>query len=479
MRLRPVILSGGSGSRLWPLSRAHYPKQLLPLVDELTMLQATVERLAGLPEITLLPPIVVCNEEHRFLVAEQLRQVGATGGGVILEPVGRNTAPALTLAALQALQDPQPSTLLVMPADHVIQDRGAFHEAILAALRLGTAQRFITFGIVPTYAETGYGYIRRGAPLGEDAWQVGEFVEKPNQARAAAYLQAGEYYWNSGMFMLQPHSWLEAITRFRPEIATHVEAAYQAAVVDQDFIRIDATAFKACPSDSIDYAVMEAITQAGEASPWSLAVLPLAAGWSDVGAWSALWEIHAKDGAGNVVKGDVLLEECRDSLVISEHTLVACLGVSEMVVVATADAILVAPKARAQEVKKLVEQLDREGRNESVTHRRVPRPWGCYETMDLGERFQVKRITVNPGAALSLQLHHHRAEHWVVVKGTAKVTCGDNSQLISENRSTYIPIGVPHRLENPGVIPLEMIEIQSGSYLGEDDIVRLDDRYGR
>lgn len=468
MRITPVILSGGSGTRLWPLSREHFPKQLLGLHGEQTMLQQTVLRVDGLPGAAL--PVVVCNEEHRFLVAEQLREVGRKAETIILEPCGRNTAPALTLAALrQSGDDP---LMLVMPADHVIQDTNAFRTAVSRGADLAAAGALVTFGIVPATAETGYGYIRQGEALnGGNAYRVAAFVEKPDAATAQQYLASGQYLWNSGMFLMRASRWLEELRRHRPDIAAACEGAYGKGRRDLDFMRVDESGFAACPSDSIDYAVME---KTGDA-----VVVPLAAGWSDVGAWSSVWEVGAQDSAGNVLQGDVIPHATRDSLLIAKHRLLATVGLQDVIVVETADAVLVAHKDRAQEVKEIVNRLKRERRAEHVTHRRVHRPWGHYEGIDVGARFQVKRITVNPGASLSLQMHHHRAEHWIVVKGTARVTRGEEVFLLGENQSTYIPLGTRHRLENPGTIPLEMIEVQSGSYLGEDDIVRFEDAYNR
>lgn len=476
--IRPVILSGGSGTRLWPLSRELYPKQLLPLVGERTLLQDTVGRLNRLGGAAA--PIVVCNEEHRFLVAEQLRQVDVVPASIILEPEGRNTAPALTLAALAAAESDPAEIMLVMPADHVIRKLDAFSEAVVHARAFAEAGHVVTFGIVPSGPETGYGYLRRGAPRGEDgAVNVLEgFVEKPDQATAERYLASSEYLWNSGMFMLRADVWLEAIATYRPDIAAACEQAFRGGKPDFDFFRTDAEAFRASPSDSIDYAVMERlVVDPNAAAPAT--VVPLDADWSDVGAWSALWELGEKDVEGNVTRGDVFTYATRNSMLLADRRMVAALGVDDLIVVETADAVMVAHRDRAQDVKQAVEWLKRNRREESRSHRRVYRPWGTYESLNFGERYQVKCITVNPGCALSLQMHHHRAEHWVVVRGTAKVTRGDEQFLVSENESTFIPLGTAHRLENPGFIPLEIIEVQSGAYLGEDDIVRFDDQYGR
>ncbi len=470
----PVILSGGSGTRLWPLSRELYPKQLLPLTGEQSLLQATVSRLEGLAGEA---PIVVCNEEHRFLVAEQLREVKVAPSSIVLEPEGRNTAPALTLAAVAAQATNADAVLLVMPADHAIGDLKAFRTAVRRGAELAEAGEFVTFGIVPTRAETGYGYIQKGKALAASgAHRLERFVEKPDAATAEKYLSSGDYLWNSGMFMMRAQAWLEAIGRFRPEILECCQAALRGGRDDLDFYRVDREAFRACPSDSIDYAVMEKIT--GEAG-YRAAVVPLDAQWSDVGAWSALWELGSKDEAGNVTRGDVFAYDTRNSMLLADKRLLAAIGVDDLIVVETTDAVMVARRDRAQDVKRAVEWLKANGREESRNHRCVYRPWGTYETINLGERYQVKCITVKPGCALSLQMHHHRAEHWVVVRGTAKVTRGEETYLVAENESTYIPLGTTHRLENPGAIPLELIEVQSGAYLGEDDIVRLEDKYGR
>lgn len=482
MVIQPIILSGGSGTRLWPLSRELYPKQLLALVSENTMLQETVARLTGLSEISA--PVVVCNEEHRFMVAEQLRQFGCPAKNIILEPEGRNTAPALTLAALDAEPD---SILLVMPADHVIQDVTAFQDAVNTAAELAAHDYLVTFGIKPTSAETGYGYIKQGKKIefsGELSGQhagvaldIEAFVEKPDKQTAEGYFQSGGYLWNSGVFMMKASVWCDAINYFQPEIMHACKSAYMAGQQDQDFYRIDKSIFASCPSDSIDYAVMEKVQ--ANANQFKVAMVPLDAGWSDVGIWSSLWAAGDKNAEGNVIKGEVFLKDTEDSLMFTENHLLVGIGLKDTIVVRTADATLVADKACVQDVKHAVEWLKQENRAERLNHSKVYRPWGAYESIDVGERYQVKRITVNPGAALSLQMHHHRAEHWIVVKGTAKVTCGEKSFLVSENQSTYIPIGEKHRLENNGAIPLEMIEVQSGSYLGEDDIVRFDDKYGR
>jgi mannose-1-phosphate guanylyltransferase/mannose-6-phosphate isomerase len=466
----PVILSGGSGSRLWPLSREHYPKQLLALSGEQTMLQETAMRLIGVKQEA--PAIIVCNEEHRFLVAEQLRQIDRMPQDILLEPFGRNTAPALTLAALAVTAHESDAIMLVMPADHVIRDQAAFHDAVQKGQDEALSGKLVTFGIVPTHPETGYGYIRKGPTLTSPVvYEVDSFVEKPDSATACAYLESGEYLWNSGIFMMTAARWLEEIKLFRPDIADACMATWQGGRRDMDFFRIDKELFSRCPSESIDYAVMEKTDNA--------VVIPLDAGWSDIGAWSSLWEVSPRDADGNVQQGDVLAVNTRNTLLLAQHRFVAAVGLEDAIVVETADAVLVAHKDHAQEVKKVVAELKKRKRSEHLMHRRVYRPWGNYEGIDAGERFQVKRITVNPGASLSLQFHHHRAEHWIVVKGRARVTRGDEIFELGENQSTYIPIGERHRLENPGEALLEIIEVQSGSYLGEDDIVRIEDIYNR
>ncbi|GAB2724566.1 mannose-1-phosphate guanylyltransferase/mannose-6-phosphate isomerase [Halomonas garicola] len=465
--LCPVIMAGGTGSRLWPLSRQLNPKQFLPLTGNRSMLQATMERLDGIPHAD---PILICNEEHRFLAAEQLRQLGKAPS-ILLEPVGRNTAPAIALAALHALEREEDPVLLVLAADHLIQRVEAFHEAINAALPLAEAGRLVTFGIVPTQAETGYGYIQRGANLSGKGFEVSRFVEKPDHETAEDYLASREFFWNSGMFLFRASRYLEELQRHTPEILTACRQALEEGKRDLDFLRVGKDAFAACPEDSIDYAVMEKTESA--------AMVSLDAGWSDIGSWSALWEVSDKDANDNVLRGDVLAEATSHTLVQAEHRLVATLGVEDLVVVETKDAVLVAHKGKVQDVKQVVARLKKAERSEYHNHREVYRPWGVYDSVDQGHRYQVKRITVKPGAKLSVQMHHHRAEHWIVVSGTAKVTNGDKSYLVTENQSTYIPIGKTHSLENPGVIPLELIEVQSGSYLGEDDIVRFEDWYGR
>lgn len=464
----PVIMAGGTGSRLWPLSRQLNPKQFLKLCGESTLLQQTLSRLDGLHTSA---PSIICNEDHRFMVAEQLRQLSVKNASILLEPIGRNTAPAIALAALNATRNGQDPVLLVLAADHFIEDQSAFQQAVKEAEELAKQDKLVTFGIVPTQPETGYGYIQRGSALPEQGYQVARFVEKPDSATAQGYLDSGDYYWNSGMFMFKASVYLQALQEFRPDILDACKCAFEAGSQDLDFIRVDAAAFADCPEDSIDYAVMEKTQDA--------AVIPLDAGWSDIGSWSALWEIGTKDEQGNVCKGDVLNIRSSNSLVYAESKLVATVGVDNLVVVETKDAVLVAHKDSVQDVKKVVEAIKNDGRHEHMNHREVYRPWGVYDSIENGERYQVKRITVKPGAKLSVQMHHHRAEHWVVVSGTARVTNGDKTFLVTENESTFIPIGEVHALENPGKIPLELIEVQSGSYLGEDDIVRFEDKYGR
>ncbi|WP_408673248.1 mannose-1-phosphate guanylyltransferase/mannose-6-phosphate isomerase [Xenorhabdus doucetiae] len=466
----PVIMAGGSGSRLWPLSRKLYPKQFLKLDGEFTMLQTTVQRLS---ELSAKSPLVICNEDHRFLVAEQLRQLGKLTHNIILEPTGRNTAPAIALAALTALQtveEGEDPLLLVLAADHVIRDEKMFTDVVRQAIPHAEAGKLVTFGIVPTHAETGYGYIRRGNEQ-KGAFAVAQFVEKPDVMTAKQYLQSGEYYWNSGMFLFRASRFLEELKTYRPDIYSACVAAVGTVNPDLDFVRVDKSAFLTCPSESIDYAVMEKTTDA--------VVVPMSAGWSDVGSWSSLWDISEKDDNGNVFRGDVLQHNSNNNFVYTENSLVSLVGVKDLVVIQTKDAVLVVDKSQVQDVKKIVEALKDSGRSEHRSHREVYRPWGRYDAIDKGERYQVKRITVRPGESLSTQMHHHRAEHWIVVAGTAKVTQGDSSYLVTENESTYIPVGVVHTLENPGKVPLELIEIQSGVYLGDDDIVRLNDRYGR
>ncbi|MCB1758730.1 MAG: mannose-1-phosphate guanylyltransferase/mannose-6-phosphate isomerase [Gammaproteobacteria bacterium] len=481
MHLLPVILSGGSGSRLWPLSREAYPKQFLPLVGERTLLQATVARSDGLDEsIELLDPLVVCNESHRFLVAEQFRQMQRATTAILLEPEGRNTAPALALAAHCAMATVSDPVMLVMPADHLVVDEAEFRRVVSTGAALAEAGSVVTFGIVPTGPETGYGYIRQGDPVpgGSGAFNLQAFVEKPDRGTAEGYLAKGGYLWNSGLFMMKASLWLKLLMNYRADIAAACDKASAGGAWDGDFFRPDKAQFAASPSDSIDYAVMEPLTAQSDGRSQAV-VLPLDAGWSDVGAWSTLWSVSERDAAGNASEGDVFCCDSHDNLLIAKQRMLAVVGVSNLIVVETPDAVLVLDKEKAQDVKSVTEYLKSASRSEHVFHRKVHRPWGNYEPIDEGSRFQVKRLTVNPGGCLSLQMHHHRAEHWIVVKGTAKVTRGEETLLLSENQSTYIPLGTLHRLENPGQIPLEIIEVQSGGYLGEDDIVRFDDLYNR
>ncbi|MDB4077176.1 mannose-1-phosphate guanylyltransferase/mannose-6-phosphate isomerase [Porticoccaceae bacterium] len=463
MSICPVIMSGGSGTRLWPLSRAAHPKQFLRLHGEDTMLQATVKRLSGLD---IQASITICNEEHRFFVAEQLREIDKLGS-IILEPVGRNTAPAIALAALTAKDDP---LLLVLAADHVIQDEVAFREAVIRAIPLAESGKLVTFGIVPSAPHTGYGYIKRGKDLGE-GFEVDAFVEKPSSDVAQDYFSSGDYYWNSGMFLFRASNYLEELKKFRPDILEQCQGSVMDVKTDLDFLRIDKDMFESCPAESVDYAVMEKTSHA--------VVVPMDAGWSDIGSWSSLWDISEKDSEGNSTHGDVILNNTRNSYVRSDNKLVAVIGVDDLVVVSTKDALMVAHKDSVQDVKMITESLKIQARSEWQLSREVYRPWGKYDSIDSGERYQAKRITVKPGAKLSVQMHHHRAEHWVVVSGTARVTNGDKTFLLSENESTYIPVGVVHALENPGKVDLELIEIQTGTYFGEDDIVRFEDIYGR
>jgi len=463
----PVIMSGGSGTRLWPLSRKQRPKQFIALFGENTMFQETLNRLNGLDEIQ--SPIVICNNEHRFMVAEQLHELDIPSPNIILEPVGRNTAPALAISALEAQANGYDPILLVLAADHVIDDVPAFHQAIAAATTLAEEGKLVTFGIVPTSPNTGYGYIQ--AEQKNTISQVKAFVEKPDLETASKYVESGSYYWNSGMFMFKASTLLLELEKYSPSILSSCREALSKGVKDLDFTRLDTAAFTACPSDSIDYAVMEQTDKA--------VVVPLDADWSDVGSWSSLWECADQDDDNNVLQGDVMLDDVQNSYIHSEHRLVSVLGLDNIVVVETADAVMISSKECAQNVKSIVNRLVNENREEAENHRLCYRPWGYYDAIDVGERFQVKRITVNPGASLSLQMHHHRAEHWIVVTGTAEVTCDDKVLLVSENESTYIPIGTKHRLHNPGRVLLEMIEVQSGSYLGEDDIIRFEDNYSR
>ncbi len=469
MKITPVILSGGSGTRLWPLSRKMYPKQFINLHGCMTMLQETVTRLDGLEINT---PIVVCNEDHRFIVAEQMRQTGIEHPQIILEPEGKNTAPAIALAAYHDLAvNGQDSILLVLAADHIIEDQQAFQRAILQAAASAQKGALVTFGIVPVRPETGYGYIRFEKADGESVYKVEGFVEKPDADTASTYLQAGNYLWNSGMFMFTSTQYLQELAAHQPSIAEVTKASMQDASTDLDFIRLNAEVFANCPSDSIDYAVMEKTQHA--------MVVPLDAGWNDIGSWSSLWDVNEKDEQGNSTHGDVMLFDAHNNLAMSESRLLTAVGVDDLIIVETKDAVMVASKDKSQEVKQIVDRLKKENREESNFHRVVYRPWGHFDSVEEGDRFKVKRITVKPGAKLSLQMHHHRSEHWIVVSGTAKVQRGDEEILLTENESTYLHVGQTHSLENPGKLPLELIEIQTGSYLGEDDIVRFEDKYGR
>ena len=479
--LTPVILCGGSGTRLWPLSREKHPKQLLSLIDEHTLLQATALRLNQLALSIPISkqPIVVCNQEYRFITAEQLQQINVQPSAMILEPFGKNTAPALTLAALTACKDSPDSILLVMASDHAMQHVDAFHQAIQTSLPVALDGHIVTFGVRPTLPATGYGYIHTNAssPYASVS-QIDAFIEKPDLKTAQEFLEGGEHLWNSGIFILKASTWLKAIDALAPEILTACRASLDAATVDLDFIRIDGATFNACPSDSIDYAVMEKLTTASELDMAGY-VVPMDAGWSDVGTWDAVWQVLPKDDHGNATQGQVIFEDSHNSLVFANDRVVSCLGLDDMVIIDTADALLVAQKSRVPDLKNIVARIKKQHTPLSEHHRKVFRPWGSYDTIDTDARFKVKHITVKPGASLSLQMHHHRAEHWIVVSGTGRVTRGDEVFLLSENESTYIPLGVTHRLENPGKTALEFIEVQSGSYLDEDDIVRFEDIYGR
>ena len=469
-KILPVILSGGAGTRLWPLSRQLHPKQFHTILDsEHTLLQETWQRISGNPNI--LRPLIVCNEEHRFFVAEQMREVGVEDGQILLEPAGRNTAPAVTLAALRAIQTGDP-LLLVLPADHAIQDNRAFHDAVGKAATVAESGDLVTFGITPSSPHTGYGYIQMSDQTFWDRGSsVKRFVEKPDIEQAKGYIEGGGYLWNSGMFLFKASVWIEEVSKHAPKILSACQLAMENSVEDLYFLRPEEKTFLGSPSDSVDYAVMEKTKKA-----W---VIPLDAGWSDVGSWQSLWEVGEQDVNGNICEGDALIENVRNSFVHAGHRLVVAMDVEDLVIIETGDAVLVMRRESDQTIKKVVEQLRREGRGEACLHRRVVRPWGTYETVDLSDRFQVKRIVVNPKASLSLQMHHHRSEHWVVVKGTAQVVRGEERRAMIENESIFIPTGTRHRLENPGEMPLELIEVQSGSYLGEDDIVRFEDEYGR
>ena len=467
--IRPIILSGGAGTRLWPTSRALHPKQFMPLTSERTMIQETALRVSDSERF--LPPVVVCNEEHRFTVASELQQVGISPEVEVLEPVGRNTAPAIAAAAaLCAAHDPE-ELLLVLPADHHIARPDLFLDVIAQGAGLAEEGKLVTFGIVPDAPETGFGYIRAGEATGKGGFSVDAFVEKPDADTARGYLDAGGYFWNAGIFLFRADRMIRELEALAPDIWRHAARAVTTGRLDLDFLRLSAEAFELCPSDSINYAVMEHTKDA--------VVVPADIGWSDVGSWTALWDIGDKDAHGNVVSGDAVMQETQNTFIRAESRLVATIGVDDLIVVETSDAVLVARRDKVQDVKAVVARLKAEGRAEHEVHARVHRPWGFYEGLDTGERHQVKHLMIKPGAAISLQMHHHRAEHWVVVNGTARVTVGDDTRLLSENESVYIPIGATHRLENPGKMPLSIIEVQSGSYLGEDDIVRFDDVYGR
>ncbi len=470
-RIHPVVLSGGAGTRLWPMSREAYPKQLLPLISELSLLQETARRVNEPTRFA--PPLIVCNEEHRFAVAEQLRQLAIAPAAILLEPLGRNTAPAVAIAAMALLRDDPDALMLVLPSDHAIADTAAFHAACDIAAEAARQGALVTFGIRPDRPETGYGYIRRGTALkgAKGAFRVAEFVEKPDARKAAAYVAGGSHDWNSGMFLFPARLALDELARFEPEMVALCRRALDEATTDLDFLRIARAPFEAVPAKSLDYALMEHTETA--------AVVPADMGWNDVGAWSALWDIGTKDENGNVVGGDVVTYDVRNSYLRSEGRLIAAVGVSDLIVISTDDVVLVVPRDRAQDVKAIVDGLKKSNRPEPTFHPRIYRPWGFYQTVHDGDRFQVKRITVKPGAKLSLQMHHHRAEHWIIVNGSALVTRGEETFLLTENQSAYIPMFTRHRLENPGKVPLNLIEVQSGSYLGEDDIVRYEDTYGR
>jgi mannose-1-phosphate guanylyltransferase/mannose-6-phosphate isomerase len=473
--VQPVVMAGGSGTRLWPLSRAGYPKQFLVLSGNCSLFQEAVQRLARLQGdgLQVNAPVIVGNEEHRFLMLEQLREARVEPQALLLEPMGRNTAPAMTLAALQASEAGSDPVLVVTPADQTVADPDAFVKQLAVAVRQAAEGGIVVLGITPDRPETGYGYVRAADNSGVP--QVVQFVEKPDLPTAQGYLADGRYYWNSGMFVVKASVWLNALGRFRPDILAATRSAWTGRQADAKFVRPDRAAFETVPSESVDYAVMERCP----GSPIPVHMVPLAAGWNDLGAWDAVWQVSEKDEAGNGRRGDVLLHDARNSLVHATSRLVSLVGVDDVVVVETPDAVLVASRERSQDVKKIVAELEAAQREERDAHRKVHRPWGWYDSIDAGSRFQVKRIMVNPGASLSLQKHHHRAEHWIVVSGTAEVTCGDTVRLLSENQSTYIPLGEVHRLANPGKVPLEIIEVQSGSYLGEDDLVRYQDTYGR
>ena len=473
----PVILCGGAGTRLWPLSRSGFPKQFLCLNGNLSLLQQTAQRLMAIqdPSINLSEPIVVANEEHRFVVQEQMREAEISPSSLLLEPLGRNTAPALTFAALCAVESDDDPLLIVAASDQIVQDTHAHTSSLCTAIHMAASGSLVVLGIKPTRPETGYGYIQIGERDEPGIYKVARFVEKPDRSTAQRYLDEGDYYWNAGMFVLKASLWLDLISQFRPDIAETTLKSWELRKTDNDFIRPDPVTYASIPDDSIDYAVMERC--AGRSQ--KVCVVPLDAGWSDLGLWDAVWDVLPKDAQGNVIQGEAIAHETSDCLIHASHRLVATVGVEGLVVVETADAVLVLARSRSQEVKHVVQSLGKMKRSEQITHRKVHRPWGWYDSVDEGERFKVKRIRVKPGASLSLQKHYHRAEHWIVVKGTAEITNGESQVVLTENQSTYIPLGVVHRLSNPGAIPLEIIEVQSGCYLGEDDIIRIEDRYGR
>jgi mannose-1-phosphate guanylyltransferase / mannose-6-phosphate isomerase len=477
--VQPVIMAGGSGTRLWPLSRAGYPKQFLVLTaDNRSLFQQAAARLGGLAsqDFAVAAPLTVGNEEHRFLVLDQLREGGGEAGTVLLEPLGRNTAPAMTLAALAALEQSADPVLVVTPADQTVTDGAAYTRAVQQAVRVAAGGAIVILGIEPDRPDTGFGYIHSSPPGNDgEAARVEQFIEKPDRATAERYLAAGGYHWNSGMFVVQASVWLAALEQFRPDIAAATRTAWAARSTDARFVRPGKAEFAAVPAESVDYAVMERCP----GSAFDIRMVPLAAGWNDLGAWDAVWQVAAKDADGNAALGDAMVQDSRNTLVHATSRLVSLVGVNDLVVVETPDAVLVAERSRSQDVKMIVATLEAQGRGEKTLHRKVHRPWGWYDSIDAGPRFQVKRILVKPGASLSLQMHHHRAEHWIVVSGTAEVTNGEQVIMLSENQSTYIPLGQTHRLANPGKVPLEIIEVQSGSYLGEDDIVRFEDTYGR
>ena len=482
--IKAVILSGGAGTRLWPFSREAYPKQFLALIGERSLFQEAVARVLDIrcasTDFVIQPPLVVCNEMHRFLVAEQLRRLGIEGSSILLEPAARNTAPALTLAALSAVQEDDDPVLVVLPSDHFIRDVARFQDKLLDAVRWAARGALVTLGIRAGQPETGFGYIHTGELLDDQVRRVRGFTEKPDLATATAYVQSGEYLWNSGIFVLRASIWLDEIARHRPDIHASCSQALALGGRDGDFIRVDTSTFKACLADSIDYAVMEKLSgQAGAGRDPGVVVIPLDFGWSDLGSWPTLGDVRPRDEQGNVTLGDIFAQDTRDSLLYAQSRFLATVGIDNLIVIETSDAVLVAHKDRAQDIRLITEHLRSSDRSEHIFHSKVHRPWGDFESIDNGSRYQVKRLTIQPGCSLSLQMHHHRAEHWIVVKGTARVQRADESFLLTENESTYIPVGVQHRLENPGSIPLEIIEVQSGSYLGEDDIVRFEDHYNR